>query len=490
MKTNIKINVLLRIAFIYMLLNIGIFICGWLKIYYSIPLCLLLLIVLFILLKMTDKINDKISIDFRFFLIAIIIIFAWCVLSGQGGFFYQQGDWTARNPIYHDLIQKEWPVIYSDNSMLCYYIGYWQIPALICKILNCNLFFSDIILLLYTFFSILLIFLLLLKITKANSIGKQLTVLMVFIFFSGLDFIPQLVHNYKHGLPFLNNVYGISESYYFNIAKVQYNANSTELSWVFNQTVPAWISACLYVILKDNKRFYAIILFPLVFFSPFVFIGLAFIMFIVLIKEYIIDKSIVWKDIFCPVNLLQISYFVIFLLYFLSNLLTPKLEEAGMKLTFQFLNVSIIWYLLFAFFEFFIFTVLIYKKYIKDEVFIGVNLLLLILPFLVYGRYNDLCMRVAIIPLFILMIYCIDYLFISNSWEKYALIVALSFGSIVPIFFNYIHGLNEYIINKKTINDPYVTLDNISTKTSNPAILDNYFSKNTEEMPFYVIMKH
>ncbi|MEG1009614.1 MAG: hypothetical protein RSF67_07385 [Clostridia bacterium] len=490
MKIKIKVNILLRIAFIFMLLNIGIFIIGWLRVYYSIPLFLLLLIVFFILFRMTDKIDEIIIIDFKFLLISMIIIFAWCVFSGQGGLFYQQGDWEARNPIYHDLIQYDWPVFYSDNSMLCYYIGYWQIPALICKILNCNIFFSDIILLFYTFFSILLIYLLLIRITKANSVGKQITVLIVFIFFSGWDFIPQFIHNWKHGLPFINGDLVFSEKYYLTIANAQYNANSTELSWVFNQAIPAWISACLFIILKDNKRFYAIILLPLIFFSPFVFIGFSFILISVLIKEYIIDKSFIWKDIFCAANLLQFSYFIVFLLYYLSNLLTPKMNEAGMQFKFQFINISIIWYLLFVFFEFFIFTMLIYRRYIKDEVFISVNLLLLILPFFVYGKYNDLCMRAAIVPLFILMIYCIDYLLTSNNWQKYALILALTLGSSVPIFFNYIHGLNELIMYKQKINDPYFTFDNILTKTTSPAILNNYFSKDTEKTPFFVIMKH
>lgn len=46
--------------------------------------------------------------------------------GGIGGHYYQSPDWDWRNAIFHDLIYKKWPVIYSEyDKALVYYIGYW-----------------------------------------------------------------------------------------------------------------------------------------------------------------------------------------------------------------------------------------------------------------------------------------------------------------------------------------------------------------------------
>ena len=67
------------------------------------------------------------------FLIALI----YTHLCGLNGFWYQTGDWVARNPIYHDIITYKWPIYYADkNSALAYYIGFWLVPAVPAKIVT------------------------------------------------------------------------------------------------------------------------------------------------------------------------------------------------------------------------------------------------------------------------------------------------------------------------------------------------------------------
>ena len=63
----------------------------------------------------------------------------WVILSGIGSFLYQNSDFTHRNPIYHDLCNYNWPVLYnlsqsSVHAALSYYFSWWLPPALIAKI--------------------------------------------------------------------------------------------------------------------------------------------------------------------------------------------------------------------------------------------------------------------------------------------------------------------------------------------------------------------
>ena len=60
----------------------------------------------------------------KYFLITILILLVWCLLSGMGGFGFQNNpDWEKNNAIFHDLFLNKWPVIYKDYSLV-YYLGY------------------------------------------------------------------------------------------------------------------------------------------------------------------------------------------------------------------------------------------------------------------------------------------------------------------------------------------------------------------------------
>ena len=100
------------------------------------------------LIKKKINLFDKKTLVY--WIIAIVLIMAWVYLSGIGGFAYQNDDFWARNAIYRDLINYDWPVIYdlslepdyvinllgTDKVAFSYYYIFWLPIALISKIFN------------------------------------------------------------------------------------------------------------------------------------------------------------------------------------------------------------------------------------------------------------------------------------------------------------------------------------------------------------------
>ena len=100
------------------------------------------------LIKKKINLFDKKTIVY--WIIAIVLIMAWVYLSGIGGFAYQNDDFWARNAIYRDLINYDWPVIYdlslepdyvinllgTDKVAFSYYYIFWLPIALFSKIFN------------------------------------------------------------------------------------------------------------------------------------------------------------------------------------------------------------------------------------------------------------------------------------------------------------------------------------------------------------------
>ncbi|MBO4727028.1 MAG: hypothetical protein J5631_01230, partial [Spirochaetaceae bacterium] len=110
----------------------------WLKPVLTVCFACLFLTGLFFILK--DNNSDEHQKDAYLFnktnlLLIFSISLIWCLLAGQGGFFYQSSDHYIRNGIFRDLILFKWPVCYEKtDAMLTYYIGHWLFPALFGKI--------------------------------------------------------------------------------------------------------------------------------------------------------------------------------------------------------------------------------------------------------------------------------------------------------------------------------------------------------------------
>jgi hypothetical protein len=162
-----------RITILYLIIPFIIFCMGWLRLSVAIPATAIILWATWQLLKQDSLAQLPISnSQFPFYL--LLITFTWTLLSGVGGYTFQNWDHNWRNAVLHDLINYDWPVFYSTPEsgpvkMLVYYVGYWLPSALVGKLLGWQA--ANFFLFLWTWlgvFSLLCISLLLSKLLPSN----------------------------------------------------------------------------------------------------------------------------------------------------------------------------------------------------------------------------------------------------------------------------------------------------------------------------------
>lgn len=251
-------TIMYMLALGYVILPIIIFLGGWTK--WPVFFCGTMLLLytgyqIFHAEKMhADRIDIITADNKKFWLITSVCICVWVYLSGIGGFSHQNSDFWVRNPIYNDLCSMSWPVYYdlskepahvqqylgSDTVAFSYYYTWWLLPALICKIFGFTKLASNIVLYLHAVTGVILLHYLLCKIVKKCSwlcIG-------ILVFFSGLDVVTYLIKSQT----FPN----ITQSLEWSSEFFQYSGNTTQLFYVFNQSIPVWIIAA--IILSTSSR--------------------------------------------------------------------------------------------------------------------------------------------------------------------------------------------------------------------------------------------
>lgn len=211
----------------------------------------------------------------KYFLISTLLIFIWLYFSGIGSYSYQTWDFWVRNPIYYDLCTKSWPMYYNLGAQannvtaliggewvaFAYYFAFWLTPACISKILHLPEAGCNFVLFIYSLIGLLIVNYLLLRLFK--KILYKIT--LIFISFSALDLLANLL--YAHKFP------SIMENLEWALKYFQLSGNTTQLYYVFNQSIPIWIIMALILNLNSPKYIAAIasICFA---YSPWATIGL------------------------------------------------------------------------------------------------------------------------------------------------------------------------------------------------------------------------
>ena len=312
-----------------LLLPTIVFFLGWIKLAISIPLTLVAIAaVVFAVVKDNDDRRLKVSV--KELIVIAGVVLAWCLLTGIGGFTASKIDMYWRNPLYADIILKDWPVRYDgvlEGYGLSYYVGYWLVPGAISKLF---LFFGEdaawnagrVTLVIWTAFLVFLCSLLLKMFTGAKGFRPTVIMLLVFIFFSDMDVISMCTQTALGNLP---------EVFFDKFRQFEpmtccwlFCSMSAQLAWVFNQAVPAWLATLLFLNERSAKN-YALIGLSLLITSPLPFIGLVFFMFAFAgrdiyrsVKEKRIKEGIT-NIITIPNALAAISVFPAVAMYITSN---------------------------------------------------------------------------------------------------------------------------------------------------------------------------
>ena len=167
-------------------------------------------------------------------LVALLLIAIWLLLSGTGGFGFQNTDYRASNALLKDLVMQNWPITVAVSGVekpVVYYFGYYLPAALVGKGFGWET--ANLFLFLWTYLGAVLSFMWFWRFTRIKDLSalhKLLPLVLIFVFAGGLDLV---------GNTFLRNELfkKISSHNEWWAGYFQYSSNTTLLFWVPQQAV-------------------------------------------------------------------------------------------------------------------------------------------------------------------------------------------------------------------------------------------------------------
>ena len=418
------------LGYIYVALPILIFFIGWCNPITAIIGTLVILMSLYFAIKNAPQLWVPENKKQIWFLISLFIIaLVWAYSSGIGALVFQNSDHSCRNPIFEYLVTEPWPVAHAEHpAILTYYIAFWLPSAIIGKIFNSIQigYYSQI---LWAAIGIFLFFYYVL----AGLRKKNYIPIIIFIFFSGLDIVGTFIT-----LQFANITNIVSHLEWWTWT-FQFSSMTTQLFWVFNQAIAAWVLVPLLSLEKNNKSI-GFLYSCLFLHSTLPAIGMfPFILYWCLKNGKKRLSVFELKPAFLSLLTFQniIGSIVVFIVCY--SYLSSNIAGGNFKiLIFDNYRIFIIWLLTFFLLEAGIFLLAINKIYRKKLIYYITWLCLLAYPFIKVGYGEDFCMRATIPALVIL------YLMICKTLEsRYymkkckgaftVLVIALFIGSITPI---------------------------------------------------------
>lgn len=432
----IRKSFLKNASIVYLSLSVICFLLLWCRWYVSLIsiMCTVYIAFRFIIDEKRNK--ESIYIEKKWMAIILLVIFFWCILGGQGGFYYQSPDWPARNAIFKKMIFSETPVFFSEGYFLCYYIGHWMIPNVIGKTLirlgvSAEMVWSisNICLLIYTMIGVTLAFFLVISFLKRNKKRDLILLLSIFILFSGLDIVGYLIRStYTTVQSFVPYHIEWWNDY------PQFSSNTTQLFWVFNQAVPAWVATMLFID-SDSIKKDGFIGTLLLLFSPLPIFGCVVLVLGKILQNYLIKRKIksFFKDLFTIDNVLSfIIVLPVIVSYILANTRISQGEFTSTVAEVNFFAV-ILSYALFLMLECGIYLIFVYKEYKKSYLFYTVLCALPIIGCISLGSSYDFQMRASIPLLFVLMIMVMDVLLKGLDSRKNERVIKVALLSIVLV---------------------------------------------------------
>ena len=207
------------------------------------------------------------SADIRKLAVIGIVVLVWTGLSGVGGYAWQNADHPIRNELFVLLVKEKWPLVKAiaaggaEPRGMVYYLGFWLPAAAAGKLFGLKagwaaqyLWAAAGILLMYAWICIW---------------RKKVIVwpLWIIIFFSGLDAAGVLLFCRQELQVFGEPHLEAWAPYY------QFSCMTTQLFWVFNQAVPAWLLAAV-VFLGERPKNLCFLTSLTVLTSTFPFVGM------------------------------------------------------------------------------------------------------------------------------------------------------------------------------------------------------------------------
>jgi hypothetical protein len=256
-----SLDLLDRLAVLYVVLPLPIFLFGWLEIWAAVPLALCMA---YSLTPLAASLPGKPwPVSGTHLAVAATVGCAWTACGGTGHLVFANPDWHLRDAVLHDLVTGRWPVGYGVGAdrLLRAPIGYYLPAALIGK--AAGLLAAHAALAAWTAAGVVLFLVQVLSPTAPQPAGTSgaagarelvnarrpvsavglvsaLGAAAVIVLFSGLDVIGtwlqapgSLVHTLAHW-DVTRHLEWWAESY-------QYSSMTTQLFWVPNHALGGWL---------------------------------------------------------------------------------------------------------------------------------------------------------------------------------------------------------------------------------------------------------
>lgn len=436
------------ITYIYLVLPFLIFSIGWFRAYIAVPVAI---IVAYCGWKAWREAPSfwcpEINLDSIVKICFIATVLGiWIFYSGVGKLAWQNKDHLYRNAIFQVLVDYKWPVynwdiiegIYSKGTAtsLIYYIGFWLPAAVVGKLfgLSAGYLFQVV----WAWVGVILVYYYL----CARKRKLVIWPVVLLIFFSGLDILGVFATG--------TNIFTISNDSHIEwwVGTYQYSSMTTQLFFVFNQAIPAWL-VTIFAMEQKNNRSLIFLLSTLELTSTFPFVGLIpYTAFWMLSRFYELPhrevhrrkRLILWmnsflKDSLTIQNLLGGGLIGILSFFYLwGNIAATGVASQSVSSIVS--HIPWIRYFIFIILEVGIYLALIYKYHKKEAVYYVTAGLLILIP-LMKGYSGDFCMRASIPALFVLLLLihdaleqayrCRDKLILT------ALVIALCIGSVTSV---------------------------------------------------------
>ena len=486
-------------AYAFLYVNIFIFLFGFLKIYIALPAAAVCGGAIYLNIKNTKE--SFFTISKTMFITAIVALGLVLIAAGHGGICSQLMDWSARNAILRDLIDRPWPVYYSDGSALSYYIGYFILPGAAGKLIGFNAAYW--LMYLYGLYGMVLIYLYLVKLLKADSSKKQVVVLLMLFLFANCESLKVIAMDIWTGLMKYSN-----PSYSHAGVMIGFTPFYTLYATVFNQIIPAFLVLAMLLSDKDDLGGIAVAAVPLLLYSPFQIIFI-FVIALIAMLEFVLknDLKTAVKRIFTIENIAVLLVLTPLLLLYIWGNITGEKPDV---LKFHKLNYSRHWgtYFIFIITQVVLYAAFLFRRFYKNPYFIAAAVGLIILPLYQWGLYNDLCTRTSSVGLFIFMVLIMRQWFEPENAQTIkpkknkalnipnadkicgiALAILVGFSAIKPMneaLTAISSGASKFANHNVSANlcDPYVTLEGVE-KHNLVDVTYNYFTFDAKNDAFF-----
>lgn len=493
---------------LFLTIPLFMFFLGYLRLAVGIPLTLIFCgIVLFCV---SDCLNDpngvKLSRQEHEFNIPVSYIIGFAVtavlisfVSGVGEYIYTLQDHQYRRAILRDLIDYDWPVIYnfstqqnpevrdifglaSGERAFSYYFIYWMPAALAGKVFGFEA--GNFVLFLWNSLGIFL------SLTAASAVIRKFSpwVPFMFVFFSGLDVLPNVVHMFTQ-----YDGWRWFEGY---VQVMSYISNFRELASVYNQMVPCFLVIAL-LLLSNNTRSMGLTAGILFGYSPWAVFGiLPMVAALLFGKKLRADKmSKTLANTFSPANIAS----AILLLTVLGSYYSANSAATGVRgFAWQYFDSPlkfVLSYVVFFAVEVLPFAIILYKDKKSDPVYWVSIATLLVIPLYQITDMNDFSMRGSMPALFFLCICMSGYVAelmdkkntpkTKKEWLKPAAVmltvIIMTFTTLMNLFIIF----GSVITGDPGDREDIGSFGNINNARYATVVQEQFFTEDYEDCFFY-----